>query len=240
MSPGGATEFLQKNVNETEKTFNELTKALKNYVQKQEKVRVQTLKLIKVLKNCSTQVPSTSKQYIEALSNALTITEYYTKISNDRINQRICKTLDFFSSDNCKVVKGFIQESKEATKNDIKSQSSLNKAVIKDPTNSKKIASLQQDLNLRMSSNTKTNENIMNTIEIFNRAKLKILRNTIDELLYGEIIYHAKALESLTFAHQTLNNSNVKKDVEEIISNLKRDLTKKGEFTPNMANFHIK
>jgi len=34
----------------------------------------------------------------------------------------------------------------------------------------------------------------MNTIEIFNRAKLKILRNNIDEFLYGEIIYHAKYL----------------------------------------------
>ncbi|OUM59437.1 hypothetical protein PIROE2DRAFT_15040 [Piromyces sp. E2] len=104
----GTTEFLQKNVNETgkvnnimmnnKKSFNELIKALKNYVQKQEKVRSQTLKLIKALKNCSTQVPSTSKQYIEALSNALTLTEYYIKISDDRINQRICKTLEFFSS----------------------------------------------------------------------------------------------------------------------------------------------
>jgi len=134
----GTTEFLQKNVNETEKAFNDLSKALKNYVQKQEKVRVQTLKLIKVLKNCSTQVPSTSKKYIEALSNALTLIEYYTKMSDDRINQRICKSLDFFSTDNCKVVKNYIQESKEAKKNDLKSQSSLNKAVIKDPTNSKK------------------------------------------------------------------------------------------------------
>ncbi|ORX55313.1 hypothetical protein BCR36DRAFT_402930 [Piromyces finnis] len=234
------TEFLQKNVAETEKVFNDLTKTFKNYVQKQEKVREQLFKLIKVLKNCSTQVPSSSKKYIEALSNALTLIEYYTKITDDRINQRICKNLDFFSSDNCKVVKDIIQESKEATKNDIKSQSSLNKAVIKDPTNSKKIANLQYDLNHRINSSNKTNENITNTIEIFNRSKLKILRNTMDEFLYGEIIYHAKALESLTFAHETLNNSNINKDVKEILFNLKRDLIKKSEFTPNMSDFHIK
>jgi len=234
------TDFLQKNVNETEKAFNDLTKTLRNYVRKQEKVRTETLKLIKVLKNCSTQVPSTSKQYIEELSNALSIIEYYIKTSDDRINQRICKSLDFFATDNCKIVKNLIQENKEATKNDLKSQSYLNKAVIKDPTNSKKIVTLQQDLNLRINTTMKSNENVLNTIEIFNKAKLKILKKTLDELLYGEIIYHAKALESLTIAHQSLNKSNIKKDVDEIISNIKNDLIKSGEITPNVNKLHIK
>lgn len=239
MSNSKVTEFLQKNINETEKAFNDLTKALRNYVRKQEKVREQTFKLIKALKNCSTQVPSTSKQYIEDLSNALAIIEYYIKTSDDRINQRICKSLEFFSTDNCKRVKNLIQENKETTKNDLKSQSYLNKAVIKDPTNSKKIVSLQHDLNLRLNSTIKTNENAINTIEIFNRAKLKILKNTLDELLYGEIIYHAKALESLTIAHQSLNKSNIKKDVEEVITNIKNELTKNGEFTPKLNKLHI-
>jgi hypothetical protein len=208
------TEFLLKNVNETEKTFSDITKALKIYVEKQEKVRLQTLKLIKAFKYCSTQVPSSSKQYIEALSNSLTLIEYYIKILDDRIDQRICKTLDFFANNNCKLIKNYIHERKEESKNDLKNHSSLNKAVIKDPSNSQKLASLQENINLRLNGTFKTNEDIINNIKTFNKEKLKLLKRTMDEFLYGEIIYHAKALESLSFAHQILNNSNIKKDVE--------------------------
>jgi len=55
------------------------------------------LKLIQAFKNCITQIPSSSKLYIEALTNSLALIDYYLKLSDDRIIQRICKTFDFFS-----------------------------------------------------------------------------------------------------------------------------------------------
>ncbi|KAG4097017.1 hypothetical protein H8356DRAFT_1275395 [Neocallimastix lanati (nom. inval.)] len=143
------TEYLLNNINITENALNDITKELKIYVAKQERVRHQMLKLIQAFKNCITQIPSSSKLYIEALTNSLALIDYYLKLSDDRIIQRICKTFDFFSNDNCKLVKNYIYELKDCSKKDLSNFNSLKNAFIIGPIKkNKKIINSQENNNL--------------------------------------------------------------------------------------------
>ncbi|KAI9144626.1 FAM92 protein [Paraphysoderma sedebokerense] len=209
------SRFVRQLVDRTEENMAELKDAFGGLLRNHERLKQKSLKLALVLKTYADQESPNVKMALNSVAEGIQELEKNRKWMQDRIDIKSREPLGLYSAI-CKGVMDDLKVRELALKKEVDKQQALDKIQVKDGNNRTRISQGQIEL---AGANHEANHShvaLAETVERFELKKINDIKSCLQELLYSEMVYHAKALEILTDTMAHLSSIDMEMDVEEI------------------------
>ncbi|RKP18302.1 hypothetical protein ROZALSC1DRAFT_29995, partial [Rozella allomycis CSF55] len=185
-----------------------------------------------VLKNISDLETPNLNAALENVALAFDAVEQHRKIMIDRMDVRAKQNLHLYKiilAHKIIILKDELKLRENAVTKETKKQQALEKATIKSGIDKTKISQLE----LAGANQEVVHSNLALTehVERFETQKMLDIKSILEEILYSEMVFHAKSLELYSEAKNILQAANIEEDIEYMNERLKftheEDLIKK-------------
>lgn len=214
--------FIKDRINSIGKHFVEINSKLSSYNNKIANTRdcgdevAKSISSFASKENCN----QTLRLGLGEFSDVLYSIQEYRDAEVHRMQVKVVHELDSYTAI-CKQTKADIKKCFDARMKELKKKNDLEKARSKNPSNWQKIAQAEKEVNQAQEDAAQMAQSMGRLVNRFERKKIEDLKHIFLEFVKIEMIFHAKALELYSKAHNILERIQVEEDLHEFNSYFK-------------------
>ncbi|XP_030645308.1 CBY1-interacting BAR domain-containing protein 1 [Chanos chanos] len=213
------TRQIQESVNNVEKHFGELCQLFAAYVRKTARLRDKADVLVReVSLYADTETPNL-KNGLKLFADQLAKVQDYRQAEVERLEAKVIEPLKSYG--------GVVKQKREDLKNtqsarnrEAKQMQQLERMRQRNPSDRQIISQAESELQRATMDATRTTRQLEETIDEFERQKIRDIKKIFGEFVTVEMTFHAKALEVYTTAYQHIQNVDEEGDLEVFRSTL--------------------
>lgn len=213
------TRRIQENITNVEKHFGDMCQLFAAYVRKTARLRDKADLLVREIGlYADTETPSLKrgmKQYADHLAKI----QDYRHAEVERLEAKILEPLKSYGA----VVKRKREDLKttqSARDREAKQMAQLEKTRQRNPSDRQIISQAESELQRATMDATRTTKQLEETIDDFEKQKIRDIKKIFGDFVTVEMSFHAKALEMYTFAYQSIHSVDEEEDLEVFRSSL--------------------
>ncbi|CAB1449647.1 unnamed protein product [Pleuronectes platessa] len=211
------TRQIQENITNVEKHFGEMCQLFAGYVRKTARLRDKADLLVREISlYADTETPNLKrgmKQYADHLAKI----QDYRQAEVERLEAKVIEPLKSYGA----VVKRKREDLKttqSAREREAKQMAQLERTRQRNPSDRQIIA--ESELQRATMDATRTTRQLEETIDEFEKQKIRDIKKVFGEFMTVEMAFHAKALEVYTLAYQSIQSVDEEADLEVFRSSL--------------------
>uniref|UniRef100_A0A8C4HFR1 CBY1 interacting BAR domain containing 1 n=1 Tax=Dicentrarchus labrax TaxID=13489 RepID=A0A8C4HFR1_DICLA len=211
------TRKIQENITNVEKHFGEMCQMFAAYVRKTARLRDKADILVREIgMYADTETPNL-KRGMKQFADHLAKIEDYRQAEVERLEAKVIEPLKSYGA----VVKRKREDLKttqSARDREAKQMAQLERTRQRNPSDRQIIA--ESELQRATMDATRTTRQLEETIDEFERQKIRDIKKIFGEFVTVEMSFHAKALEVYTLAYQSIQSVDEEEDLEVFRSSL--------------------
>ncbi|XP_028453400.1 CBY1-interacting BAR domain-containing protein 1 isoform X3 [Perca flavescens] len=207
------TRKIQENITNVEKHFGEMCQLFSAYVRKTARLRDKSDVLVREIGiYADTETPHLKrgmKQFAEHLAKI----QDYRQAEVERLEAKVIEPLKSYGA----VVKRKREDLKttqSARDREAKQMAQLERTRQRNPSDRQIISQAESDLQRATMDATRTTRQLEETIDEFEKQKIRDIKKIFGEFVTVEMSFHAKALEVYTLAYQSIQSVDEEEDLE--------------------------
>ncbi|KAG8441840.1 hypothetical protein GDO86_010861 [Hymenochirus boettgeri] len=205
------TRQIQDSVNNVEKHFGELCQIYAGYVRKTARLRDKADLLVREVNvYADTETPSL-KQGLKNFADDLAKLQDYRQAEVERLEARVVEPLKSYGGI-IKLKREDLKVTLNARNRESKQMAQLEKTRQRNPSDRQIIA--ETELQRATMDAARFSQQLEETIDNFEKQKIKDLKKIFTEFVTIEMLFHGKALEVLTTAYQHIQDIDEEDDLE--------------------------
>ncbi|XP_004377852.1 CBY1-interacting BAR domain-containing protein 2 [Trichechus manatus latirostris] len=206
--------MMENMVTNAEKYFGQFCSLLAAYTHKMARLRDKADQLVKQLIDfANTENPelrATLRNFAEDLAKV----QDYRQAEVERLEIKVISPLKFYGAQ-IKQTRAEIKKFRHVRNNEIKQLEKLEKLRQKSPSDRQMISQAETSVQRASVDASRTTQQLEETIDGFQKQKLKDLQKIFLDFVTIEMVFHAKAVEVYSSAFQTLENYDLEQDLED-------------------------
>ncbi|XP_008329994.1 CBY1-interacting BAR domain-containing protein 1 isoform X1 [Cynoglossus semilaevis] len=213
------TRRIQENITNIEKHFGELCQLFAGYCRKTARLRDKSDLLVREIGLfADTETPNLKrgmKQYADHLAKI----QDYRQAEVERLEAKVIEPLKSYGA----VVKRKREDLKatqSARDREAKQMAQLERTRQRNPSDRQIISQAESELQRATMDATRTTKQLEETIDEFEKQKIRDIKKIFGEFVTVEMSFHAKALEVYTLAYQSIHSVDEEEDLEVFRSSL--------------------
>ena len=206
-------KYLKDRVEHVERHFAAIAANVGGAVRKMALLRDKGDKLVKAINDFASSENGTLKNGLEGLAECLTAIENCQQVKIDRIEAKVVKPLLEYDG-LCRRAKDELHTSHDIREKEVDKQRSLERVRIRDPTNRRRQAQYDTELQKLKIQRLRASKTSEEYIESFERKRTQEMKSVLGEYVYANMAYHAKALELFTVGFQHIQSMNEDEVIE--------------------------
>nr|XP_060644245.1 CBY1-interacting BAR domain-containing protein 2 [Anolis sagrei ordinatus] len=207
-------KIMEKTVSNAEQYFGKFCTLMAAYTRKTAKLRDKADLLVKQLIDfANTENPelrTTTKAFAEDLAKV----QDYRQAEVERLEMKVVEPLKVYGV-LIKQTKAEIKKFNRARNNEIKQLEKLEKIRQKSPSDRHMISQAESEVHRASVDASRSTQQLEETIDEFQKQKLKDIQKIFLDFVTVEMVFHAKALEVYSNAFQTLEGYDLEKDLQD-------------------------
>nr|XP_020844896.1 protein FAM92B isoform X2 [Phascolarctos cinereus]XP_020844897.1 protein FAM92B isoform X2 [Phascolarctos cinereus]XP_020844898.1 protein FAM92B isoform X2 [Phascolarctos cinereus] len=205
---------MENTVNNAEKYFGQFCVLLAAYTRKTAGLRDKADLLVKQLLDfANTENPemrTTLKNFVEELAKV----QDYRQAEVERFEMKVIHPLRLYGIQ-IKQTRAEIKKFNKVRNNEIKQLEKLERLRQKSPSDRHTISQAETNVQKASVDASRTTHQLEETIDIFQKQKLKDIQKIFSDFVTIEMVFHAKAVEVYSKAFQILENYDLERDLED-------------------------
>ncbi|XP_030914366.1 protein FAM92A [Geospiza fortis] len=227
LGDGAAAAFLRDNqtrqmqdaVSNVEKHFGELCQIFAGYVRKTARLRDKADLLVnEIYAYAATETPNL-KVGLKNFADEFSRLQDYRQAEVDRLEAKVVEPLKCYGTI-VKLKRDDLRATLTAKSREAKQLSQLEKTRQRNPSDLHVISQAENELQRATMDATRTTRHLEETIDNFEKQKIRDIKNIFSEFITIEMLFHGKALEIYTAAYQNIQNIDENEDLEVFRSSL--------------------
>ncbi|XP_058688913.1 CBY1-interacting BAR domain-containing protein 1 isoform X2 [Poecile atricapillus] len=217
------TRQIQDALSNVEKHFGELCQIFAGYVRKTARLRDKADLLVnEIYAYAATETPNL-KVGLKNFADEFSRLQDYRQAEVDRLEAKVVEPLKCYGSI-VKLKRDDLKATLTAKNREAKQLSQLEKTRQRNPSDLHVISyscyRAENELQRATLDATRTTRHLEETIDHFEKQKIRDIKNIFSEFITIEMLFHGKALEILTAAYQNIQNIDENEDLEVFRSSL--------------------
>ncbi|XP_017686080.1 PREDICTED: protein FAM92A1 [Lepidothrix coronata] len=213
------TRQIQDAVSNVEKHFGELCQIFAGYVRKTARLRDKADLLVnEIYAYAATETPNL-KVGLKNFADEFSRLQDYRQAEVDRLEAKVVEPLKCYGTI-VKLKRDDLKATLTAKNREAKQLSQLEKTRQRNPSDLHIISQAESELQRATLDATRTTRQLEETIDNFEKQKIKDIKNIFSEFITIEMLFHGKALEIYTAAYQNIQNIDESEDLEVFRSSL--------------------
>ncbi|XP_031565093.1 protein FAM92A-like [Actinia tenebrosa] len=196
-----------------EKHFTSLSKDVLSYNASLEGVKEKGNKLSSSLDSYADMEYPSVRNAMQNVSECVATMQDYLTAEVNFLHGKVAQPLSFYAT-NCKIAKDYAKGAITARDKELAKLKSLDKMKSKDPNNKSKLAKLEQELQKASIDSGRARQTMVDQMVIFEKKKIEDLKSIFGSFFHGQLLFHAKALETYTQAYKHLMAIDEQLDLE--------------------------
>nr|XP_042126768.1 protein FAM92A isoform X2 [Peromyscus maniculatus bairdii] len=207
------TKQLQDAVTNVEKHFGELCQIFAAYVRKTARLRDKADLLVNEINvYASTETPNL-KQGLKNFADEFAKLQDYRQAEVERLEAKVVEPLKAYGTI-VKMKRDDLKATLTARNREAKQLSQLERTRQRNPSDRHVISQAETELQRATIDATRTSRHLEETIDNFEKQKMKDIKNIFSEFITIEMLFHGKALEVFTAAYQNIQKIDEDEDLE--------------------------
>ncbi|KAM9385696.1 CBY1-interacting BAR domain-containing protein 1 [Pholidichthys leucotaenia] len=211
------TRKIQENITNVEKHFGEMCQLFAAYVRKTARLRDKADLLVREISTyADTEMPNLKKG-MKTYADHLAKIQDYRQAEVERLEAKVIEPLKSYGA----VVKRKREDLKttqSARDREAKQMAQLERTRQRNPSDRQIIA--ESELQRATMDATRTTKQLEETIDEFERQKIRDIKKVLGDFVTVEMSFHAKAMEMYTLAYQSIQSVDEEEDLEVFRSSL--------------------
>ncbi|XP_036949896.1 protein FAM92A [Acanthopagrus latus] len=213
------TRKIQENITNVEKHFGEMCQIFAAYVRKTARLRDKADVLVREIgMYADTETPNL-KSGLKQFADHLAKVEDYRQAEVERLEAKVIEPLKSYGA----VVKRKREDLKatqSARDREAKQMAQLERTRQRNPSDRQIISQAESELQRATMDATRTTRQLEETIDEFEKQKIRDIKKIFGDFVTVEMAFHAKALEVYTLAYQSIQSVDEEEDLEVFRSSL--------------------
>ncbi|XP_044026796.1 protein FAM92A isoform X1 [Siniperca chuatsi] len=213
------TRKIQENITNVEKHFGEMCQMFAAYVRKTARLRDKADLLVREIgMYADTETPNLKKG-LKQFADHMAKIEDYRQAEVERLEAKVIEPLKSYGA----VVKRKREDLKttqSARDREAKQMAQLERTRQRNPSDRQIISQAESELQRATMDATRTTRQLEETIDEFEKQKIRDIKKIFGEFVTVEMSFHAKALEVYTLAYQSIQSVDEEEDLEVFRSSL--------------------
>ncbi|NXK78549.1 FA92A protein, partial [Amazona guildingii] len=210
VSRDNQTRQIQDAVSNVEKHFGELCQIFAGYVRKTARLRDKADLLVnEIYAYAATETPNL-KAGLRNFADEFSRLQDYRQAEVDRLEAKVVEPLKSYGTI-VKLKRNDLKATLTAKNREAKQLSQLEKTRQRNPSDRHIIA--ESELQRASLDATRTTQQLKETIDNFEKQKIRDIKNIFSEFITIEMLFHGKALEIYTAAYQNIQNIDEEEDL---------------------------
>ncbi|XP_073678299.1 CBY1-interacting BAR domain-containing protein 1 [Garra rufa] len=207
------TKQIQENITGVEKHFGDLCQLFAAYVRKTARLRDKADLLVKEVNlYADTETPNL-KCGLKSFADQLAKIQDYRQAEVERLEVKVIEPLKAYGNI-VKTKREDLKQAQLARNRESKQMQQLEKMRQRNPSDRQIISQAESELQRATMDATRTTRQLEETIDDFEKQKIRDIKNIFGEFVTVEMAFHAKALEIYTTAYQHIQNVDEEGDLE--------------------------
>ncbi|XP_035287380.1 CBY1-interacting BAR domain-containing protein 1 [Anguilla rostrata] len=207
------TRQIQDNVTNVEKHFGELCQLFAAYVRKTARLRDKADLLVREISlYADTETPHL-KNGLKHFADQLSKVQDYRQAEVERLEAKVIEPLKSYGTI-VKLKREDLKATQAARNREAKQMQQLERMRQRNPSDRQIISQAESELQRATMDATRTTRQLEETIDEFEKQKIRDIKKIFGEFVTVEMTFHAKALEVYTNAYQHMQNVDEEQDLE--------------------------
>ncbi|XP_023602560.1 protein FAM92A isoform X2 [Myotis lucifugus] len=216
------TRQLQNAVTNVEKHFGELCQIFAAYVRKTARLRDKADLLVnEVNVYAATETPNL-KQGLKNFADEFAKLQDYRQAEVERLEAKVVEPLKAYGTI-VKLKRDDLKATLTARNREAKQLTQLERTRQRNPSDRHVISQAETELQRATMDATRTTRQLEETIDNFEKQKIKDIKTIFSEFITIEMLFHGKALEVYTAAYQNIQKIDEEEDLEVPTCRLRKD-----------------
>ncbi|XP_053104880.1 CBY1-interacting BAR domain-containing protein 1 [Hemicordylus capensis] len=213
------TRQVREAVSNVEKHFGELCQIFAAYIRKTARLRDKADLLVnEIHAYAATETPNL-KLGLKNFANEFSKLQDYRQAEVERLEAKVVEPLKCYGTI-VKLKREDLKATLTAKNREAKQLSQLERTRQRNPSDRHVISQAESELQRASLDATRTSQQLEETIDNFEKQKIKDIKNIFSEFITIEMLFHGKALEIYTTAFQNIQNIDENEDLEVFRSSL--------------------
>ncbi|KAM7373162.1 hypothetical protein PAMP_008038 [Pampus punctatissimus] len=213
------TRKIQENITNVEKHFGEMCQMFAAYVRKTARLRDKADVLVREIGVYADMETPNLKRGMKQFADHLAKIQDYRQAEVERLEAKVIEPLKSYGA----VVKRKREDLKttqSARDREAKQMAQLERTRQRNPSDRQIISQAESELQRATMDATRTTRQLEETIDEFEKQKIRDIKRIFGEFVTVEMSFHAKALEVYTLAYQSIQSVDEEEDLEVFRSSL--------------------
>ncbi|CAM4632474.1 unnamed protein product [Leuciscus chuanchicus] len=207
------TKQIQDNITNVEKHFGDLCQLFAAYVRKSARLRDKADLLVKEIGlYADTETPNL-KCGLKNFADQLAKIQDYRQAEVERLEVKVIEPLKAYGNI-VKTKREDLKQTQTARNRESKQMQQLERMRQRNPSDRQIISQAESELQRATMDATRTTRQLEETIDDFEKQKIRDIKKILGEFVTVEMAFHAKALEIYTSAYQDIQNVDEEGDLE--------------------------
>lgn len=207
------TRKIQENITNVEKHFGEMCQLFAAYVRKTARLRDKADVLVKEIgMYADTETPNL-KRGMKQFADHLAKIQDYRQAEVERLEAKVIEPLKSYGAV-VKQKREDLKTTKRARDREAKQMAQLERTRQRNPSDRQIISQAESELQRATMDATRTTRQLEETIDEFEKQKIRDIKKIFGEFVTVEMMFHAKALEVYTLAYQSIQSVDEEEDLE--------------------------
>ncbi|XP_071378116.1 CBY1-interacting BAR domain-containing protein 1 [Centroberyx affinis] len=207
------TRQIQENITNVEKHFGKMCQLFAGYVRKTARLRDKADLLVREISlYADTETPNL-KRGMKQFADQLAKVQDYRQAEVERLEAKVIEPLKSYGA----VVKrkrDDLKTTQSARDREAKQMAQLERTRQRNPSDRQIISQAESELQRATMDATRTTRQLEETIDEFEKQKIRDIKKIFGEFVTVEMSFHAKALEVYTAAYQSIQSVDEEEDLE--------------------------
>ncbi|XP_062969260.1 CBY1-interacting BAR domain-containing protein 2 [Cynocephalus volans] len=214
LSRDSGVRVMENTVTNAEKYFGQFCSLLAAYTRKTARLRDKADQLVKQLIDFANTENPELRATMRDLAEHLAKVQDYRQAEVERLETKVISPLKFYGTQ-IKQTRAEIKKFKHIQNNEIKQLEKLEKLRQKSPSDRQMISQAETSVQRASVDASRTTHQLEETVDAFQKQKLKDLQKIFSDFVTIEMVFHAKAVEVYSSAFQTLENYDLERDLQD-------------------------
>ncbi|XP_053126489.1 CBY1-interacting BAR domain-containing protein 2 isoform X3 [Hemicordylus capensis] len=207
-------KIMENTVTNAEKYFGTFCTLMASYTRKTAKLRDKSDLLVKQLLDYANSENPELRTTVKNFAEELAKVQDYRQAEVERLETKVVEPLKMYRA-LIKQTRAEIKKFNNARNNEIKQLEKLEKIRQKSPSDRHMITQAESNVHKASVDASRTTQQLEETIDEFQKQKLKDIQKIFLDFVTIEMVFHAKALEVYSNAFQNLESYDLEKDLED-------------------------
>uniref|UniRef100_A0A8D1LX26 CBY1 interacting BAR domain containing 2 n=1 Tax=Sus scrofa TaxID=9823 RepID=A0A8D1LX26_PIG len=214
LSRDSQVRVMEDTVTQAEKHFGQLCSLLAAYTRKTARLRDKADQLVRQLVDFANTEHPEMRATLRSLAEDLARVQDYRQAEVERLERKVIDPLKLYGAQ-IKQTRAEIKKCKRVRNNEIKQLERLEKLRQKSPSDRPTLSQAETSVQRASVDANRTTHQLEETIDTFQKQKLKDLQKIFSDFVTIEMVFHAKAVEVYSSAFQTLERYDLERDLED-------------------------